>query len=94
MKSQIKIMNLIRHLTKYRFIAFWILILALFGYSLWRIQALSNPAIDQAYIVSQQKSQTTKVQISDSLRQQLEELQGKPITVKPQHGSRSNPFSP
>ncbi len=79
---------------KYRLSLIWLLLLGLFGYSLFRLGAISNPAADPAYLKDQQKTQATKFEIKDSLRSQLEQLVDTPVDTRPQGLGRPDPFNP
>ncbi len=86
--------NLLVFFKKWRFVCFWLLVLVLFGYTLWRIQAISNPKPDQAYINSQQSQQATKINIPDSLRAQLENSINTKVNVAPGSLGHHDPFNP
>lgn len=81
--------------TKYRVILISVIILGLFGYTLLKLPAINNPQPDPAYINSQNKNaQVTKIQIKDSLKQQLEKLQDTPVNVTPNAVGKPDPFNP
>lgn len=79
---------------KYRFMLFSLIILGLFGFSLWKIQALSNPQPDPDYIRSQQTNQLQEIKIEDSLRQELESLVATPVDTEPENLGHPDPFNP
>ncbi|MBI4101051.1 hypothetical protein HY441_01080 [Candidatus Microgenomates bacterium] len=79
---------------KYRLVLISLIILALFGYTLLKIQAISNPQPDSAYIRSQRKNQPTKIEIKDELRKQLEQLVNTSVDVQPDALGNPDPFNP
>lgn len=79
---------------KYQFFLFWLLILGVFGYSLWQIQRINQVKPDEAYMESQRKEQITKITIKESLKTQLEQLIDTPIDIQPENTGRPDPFNP
>lgn len=81
-------------LTKYRLVLIWLAILGVFGYTLLRLQAISNPQPNPDYIQKQQQNQTTKVEIKDSLRTQLEQLVETRVDTQSDKLGSPDPFNP
>ena len=86
--------KLLAAITRYRFPLILLVLAGLFGYSLFKLTAISNPAADPAYLQNQQKAQTTKLEIKDSLRTQLEQLVDTPVDTQPDSLGRPDPFNP
>jgi len=82
-------------LKKYHLILIWLLVLFLFGYSLWRFQAITNPKPDEVYLKNkQQTAQDIKIQIKDDLKAQIEGLQNTPVNTQPAQLGTPDPFNP
>ena len=87
--------QLFQLIVKYHIILICLIILGLFGYSLGQLRSISNPQPDPAYLNSQQQvSQPTKIQINDSLKTQIEQLEETPVDVTPNTIGKPDPFSP
>ena len=87
-------MKILLYLKRYKVVIIWVGLLGLFGYSLWKIQAISNPQPDPDYLKRQQQDQPTKIEIKDSLRQQLENLEATPVDTRPDNVGNADPFNP
>lgn len=87
------IQRLINLALKYRLILICLFLLGVFGYSLWRLPAISNPEADPQYL-KQQQTQVFKLEIKDSLRKQLEQLVETPVDTQPDSVGRPDPFNP
>lgn len=81
---------------RYRVILITLAIFGLFGYTLYRIQQISNPRVDQSYIEAKRGTQptSTKLKIKDSVKTQIEQLQETPINTQPGQLGTSDPFNP
>lgn len=90
MKQQIA-----NYLYKYRIIIIWLAILLLFGIALVKLQAIVSPAADKAYVDAKTKDiQNDRIQIKDSLKQQINQLQETPVNTQPGQLGTADPFNP
>jgi type VI protein secretion system component VasK len=80
---------------RFRVIIISLFVLVLLGYSLWQLMQISRPRVDEAYIQQHQgNSENLKLEIKDSLKKQIEQLQPTPVNVQPSPGNQPDPFSP
>lgn len=86
-----KIANL---LLKYRFILITVTVFLLFGFSLWKLQSISNPQPDPAYLEQKRQNLPTKIEIKDSLRSSLENLENTPVDTQSENIGQGDPFNP
>ena len=87
--------QLLEVVIKYRFIIILLVLLGLFGYTLLRLQLISNPQPDPDYLRDKQQTfQTDKIQVKDSLRTQIEQLEATPVDVQADQVGRPDPFNP
>lgn len=87
--------QLLNYLYKYRIILIWLGILVLFALSLVKLQAIVNPVADKAYVEAKTKDiQSDRIQIKDSLKQQIEQLQETPVNTQPGQLGTADPFNP
>lgn len=89
MKKQI-----IKYITQYHVAVIWVVLLGLFGFTLWKIQAISNPKPDPEYLKEKRLDQPSTIEIKDSLRAQLEELENTPVNTQPSNVGIGDPFNP
>ena len=71
-------------------------IFGLFGYTLWHMQEVMNPRADQGYLNSKRNpaNSNNKIQIKDSVKQQIEQLQDTPLNLQPGKLGKPDPFNP
>ena len=86
--------NYLSLLSKYRLIFFWLLVLVLFGFTLYRLGALNTPIADQNYLKTQQTNKTTEIKIDESLRLELEQLVDTTVNTRPGRLGHPDPFNP
>lgn len=87
--------NILTYINKYRLILVWLLILALFGFSLLRAQDISNPHADMDYLGEQREEiESTALDIDEDLRVQIEELLETPVDTDPDNLGTEDPFNP
>jgi len=81
---------------QYHIVLITLVILGLFGYTLYKIQDISNPQVDPVYIESKRGSQpvATKLKIKDSVKSQIEQLQETPVNTQPGQLGTNDPFNP
>ena len=86
---------ILKILTRYRFIIIALLVLGLFGYTLIRMQAVSTPQADQAYLEEKRgEIKAEQIKIDNDLRMQIESLKETPINIDLENIGKSDPFSP
>ena len=82
-------------LIRYRTILIAVVFALLLGYSLLRMQLISNPRPDPNYLGSQQSTiQTGSIKVKDSLQEQINKLVDTPVNVQPDILGRPDPFNP
>ncbi len=87
-----KVINII---IKYRIIILWSFILLVFGLTLLKFRAISNPTPDDDYLQSKEQSyQTDKIKIKDSVRKEIEKLEDTQINTDPGQVGTTDPFNP
>lgn len=82
---------------RYRVLIIWLAIFLLLGFTLWRMQAISNPQPDEAYLQSQRedpKNQITDIKLSEELKREIDLLRPTPVDVDPDDLGTQDPFNP
>lgn len=95
LKKSIKLVKVCIY--RYRVIIVWLVVLGLLGFTLWRLQAISNPQPDERYLEQQrndEENQITDIQLNDDLREKIEILRPNPVDVDPENLGTQDPFNP
>lgn len=90
------IQKALKFIVKYKTILICLLVLGMFGYTLWRVRVISNPVADPSYVEAKRSNQqnNTKLQVKDALRAQIEQLQEVPVNTQPGQLGTNDPFNP
>lgn len=87
--------KILNYILKYKVIIIWLIILSLFGITLLKLQAISNPQPDNAYLEAKQQSyQTDKIRVKDSVRNEIEKLEDTKVNTQPGQTGTPDPFNP
>lgn len=78
-----------------RLIFTWLIILALFGYTLLQAQAISDPVADEDYLFDQRREiDTATLNVDEDLKNQIESLLETPVDTTPDNLGTRDPFNP
>ncbi len=88
--------KVLKFILRKRTILITLVICGLLGYTLWHMQAAMNPKADQNYLNSRRNpaNSSNKIQIKDSIKQQIEQLQDTPLNLQPGKLGKPDPFNP
>lgn len=97
MNIQQTLNTIIRHIRAYRTILIWLAVLGLLGFTLVQSQKISDPRVDRAYLEAQraeQEKSTASIELSETLREQINNLERTPVDTDPEELGTSDPFHP
>jgi hypothetical protein len=87
-----KIINLV---VAYRFIIIWLLLLLIFGITLFKMLKISNYKSDEVYLEQQKEElQVKRIRINKDLVEKLQALEETPVNVQPKRLGTEDPFRP
>ncbi|MEX0748915.1 MAG: hypothetical protein WD467_02540 [Candidatus Saccharimonadales bacterium] len=82
-------------LNRHRLIISWLVILGLFGFTLWQAQSISDPTHDPDYLRRQQTElPSTTINIDTELQQRIEGLLETKVDAEANNLGTRDPFSP
>ena len=83
-------------LARYRVIVVSLIVLGLLGYTLFRLQAISNPQIDEEYLDQKRADNpiTGEIKVDDELIEKINDLEAIPVDVTPDNLGTNDPFNP
>lgn len=87
----------IHYIQAYRIILIWLVVFALIGFTLLQSIKISEPQVDRSYLQEQrteQEKNATGIELSEELREQINNLKRTPVDTDPENLGTTDPFNP